>query len=205
MIDHYSSHPLYSSVFPPAAVRAIHAIWAERHAWLDCIEALPQTFSHLDAFTRNIFLRPGPDDDLAVGLIDWGFSGVAAVGEEIAPLVAASIAFSDLAHIAPDALDRAVFAGYLEGLRDAGWTGDEVLVRAAYTGSIALRYGVGPQRAFLPMLLDERYHPFLEELFGVPIADFGKRYASRGEWILGLADEFRLLLPSLEPTMPGAA
>ena len=45
--------------------------------------------------------------------------------------------------IAPRDLDAACFAGYVTGLREAGWAGDERVVRLGFTAAAALRYSVG--------------------------------------------------------------
>lgn len=198
------SHPIVDRVLAPAVKAEFQRIWDERHAWLDTIEALPQTFCHLDAFKRNIFLRPGPTGNLEPGLIDWGFTGTAAVGEEITPLVAASLYFGEARGIQPQVLDVAVFDSYVQGLREAGWNGDETLVRTAYVGSAILRYGVGVMR-FLPALLDEAAHPMLEHIFRLPLDDLAQLHGGLNLWLVDLADEFRHLQAALPPPLPDAA
>ncbi|MDQ4045635.1 MAG: phosphotransferase, partial [Chloroflexota bacterium] len=183
------SHPITDRVLSPAVKAGFQRIWDERHAWLDTIEALPQTFCHLDAFKRNIFLRLGPTGNLEPGLIDWGFTGIATVGEEIAPLVVASLYFSEALGIQPQVLDATVFDSYVQGLQEAGWHGDGTLVRTAYVGSSVLRYGVGPMRLILPALLDETAYPMLEQVFRLPIVDLAELHGGLNLWLVDLADE----------------
>ena len=76
--------------------------------------------------------------------VDWAYAGHGAVGEELVPLVVGSLFFFEAVGIAPRDLDAACFAGYVAGLREAGWAGDERLVRLGFTADAALRYTVGP-------------------------------------------------------------
>jgi hypothetical protein len=58
--------------------------------------------------------------------------GTGAIGEELTPLVAVSLQFL---HVPPGKareLEAIVIEGYMAGLRDAGWRGDERLVRLGY-------------------------------------------------------------------------
>jgi hypothetical protein len=48
-----------------------------------------------------------------------------------------------------DELEDVVLAGYVEGLADAGWRGDERLVRLGYTAGIAMRWGCAPYWALI--------------------------------------------------------
>lgn len=191
MLDSLTGDPLVSRACPPSLVRAFKRTWEERQAWYETLESLPQTFSHLDAFNRNIFLSPGFGGELETRLIDWGFAGIAAVGEEIAPMVAASIIFDAAPWIEPAMLDEIVFEGYLRGLRDAGWAGDEQLARMGYTGSVALRYGIGTIRVLLGYFLDVEGQETIEEIYGKSISDIADHAANTYQWAMEVGDEFR--------------
>lgn len=203
--DRYLEHPLVANTFPPARRRAVERLFAERHRWFDAIDALPQTFCHLDAFPRNIFLRPGLDGDLRPSLIDWSFAGIAAVGEELASLVSSSVLFGEAEGIPIDALDETVFAAYIEGLRDAGWHGDERLVRMGATGSLAMRYLIGPLRVTLPVLASGKAEAKTKAMFGISYDAFRERVDRHNAWAWGIADEFRGYLRSMPPLLPDAA
>jgi len=64
------------------------------------------------------------------------------VGEELAPLVAASVLFAGADPGALRELDACVFELYLEGLREAGWQGDTRLVRLGLALAAFLRYSM---------------------------------------------------------------
>jgi len=49
-------------------------------------------------------------------------------------------------------LDALIFAGYIAGLREAGWQGDEQLVRFGFTALAALKAGVAGPAPKIPQV-----------------------------------------------------
>jgi hypothetical protein len=128
--DEAWSRPVIARHFSATLRDGLRRLRADRESLLGWLEAAPCTFAHLDVWPDNMFEPPGE-----LVLIDWGFAGMGSVGEDIGNLVPDSI--FDLRHppsMLPD-LDRTLFEGYLAGLRDAGWAGDERLVRLAMCAS----------------------------------------------------------------------
>ena len=160
-------HPLIRHALPGISAGFIQEIWEGRHGILEMVERLPQTLCHLDAFRRNLFSRRTADGRDQVVAVDWSFLGIAAVGEEIAPLVNGSVAFGAVSPAEELELERIVLEGYLEGLHDAGWRGNPDLVRFGYAATLYWRYAVG---AFIgemiPWMLDERHHAAVEQAMG---------------------------------------
>lgn len=85
----------------------------------------------------------GPDGRDETVAVDWAFLGTAAVGEELASLVCASVMLADADPDRVRELGETCFEGYLAGLRDAGWDGDPKLVRLGYAAG-TIRYGLFP-------------------------------------------------------------
>lgn len=127
------------SAFPRPVSDEILRLWASHDALLATLDQLPRTFCQLDAYRPNLFLRRGAKGADQTVAIDWVFAGIGAIGEEIANLLAASLIWFEYDAAAARSLDEAVFAGYLDGLREAGWQGDPRLVRLGYTAACALR------------------------------------------------------------------
>jgi hypothetical protein len=202
--DRYVAAPLVAETFPPAARHALEQLFAARHRWFELIDALPQTFSHLDAYPRNVFLRPRPDGEVTLSLVDWSFTGIAAVGEELVALVSSSFLFGESGDLSCDQLDQIVFPAYVAGLRDAGWHGDERLVRIAFTGSLAMRYLVGTLRTALPVLANPHAEAIVARAFGTTLAQVTERTARHNAWALARADEFQRLV-SITPDLPHVA
>jgi len=164
------AHPLVSRVWPNDIYEWILRVWSEHETWIDSIERQPQTLAHLDAFRRNLFARRDKQGNLQTVMIDWAFVGSAAPGEEIAPLVAASLNFLDFDIAQARALDQVVFEGYLEGLREAGWRGDPQAVRSTYAAASILRYCIGVSGVAF-MIADESHRSLLEQIFGHPLEE----------------------------------
>ena len=161
-------HPLIQGLFPGNTLAQLLAFWDLHPPLLDKLERLPQTFCHQDAFDRNLFLREG-----RVVAIDWGYTGMAPLGGELAPLIAAAIGMEGFPSTQAQELDRACFAAYLEGLRQAGYQPDARQVRLGFTLTLGLRYLLGNTIGeTLPALLDAERRKVLFETAGM--ADTGE-------------------------------
>ncbi|NIP97562.1 MAG: hypothetical protein GWO24_30680, partial [Akkermansiaceae bacterium] len=82
-----------------------------------------------DAFRRNLLTRDRPGEEPETVAIDWQIVGTGAIGEELAPLVGVSLQFFEFDIDRAADLDEAAFGAYLQGLEDAGWSGDPRAVR----------------------------------------------------------------------------
>lgn len=156
-LDTLLEHPLAQRVLPISHKDRILDIWANRHRFQDALATLPRTLCHVDAFRRNLLHR---EDDIV--LIDWAIVGHAGVGEELVCLVSLSQYLDKLANHTVDEVDTTVFDGYVKGLRDAGWTGDEKLARLGYTCAMTLR-GLAGVKQDLTLMIDTKKYPQLRD------------------------------------------
>lgn len=184
-----NDHPLVRQVYPSHVIEAYMRLWTEREASFALLDQLPQTFCHLDAFRRNLFIRKGLNGSDDTVMIDWGFAGLAGIGEELASLIAASVVFMEVPFSDAEALQALVLAEYIEGLRDAGWQGDSEIVETGYRVAAGLRYGIGAVRMMLPALLDEGSHTHMEQLFGRPMSQIIAYNADLNRWLAALHPE----------------
>jgi hypothetical protein len=150
------------SFWEPSRVPAEHplrerllALWAARETLLAAVEALQPTCCHLDAHHRNLFLR---EDDVVA--IDWGVVGLAPPGEELASTLVGTVASGEFPAEDVRELAEALYDPYLEGLRAAGWRGDQRDVRLAFAAAggrrvFAVLAGPAPLAAFLLDLGEE--------------------------------------------------
>jgi hypothetical protein len=190
------AHPLVSRILPDDIYQRVLQVWSEHEAWLTTIEHLPQTLSHLDAFRRNLFTRHEQGGEMQTFLIDWAFLGSAAPGEEIAPLVAASLNFLEIDPDQTKALDKIVFENYLEGLGKAGWQGDPQVVRFTYAAASVMRYSIGVI-GITSMIADENQRAWQEQAFGHPLEELVEVWAKTTRFLYDLADEARGIFSSL--------
>lgn len=158
---------LFFGVYTPEVIREV---WGMRGELLGALDGLPQVFCHQDAFCRNLFGRlAGTGNDLAA--VDWSYSGSAALGVELTPLVFASVGAGAVPLEQVEGLAGLAMEGYLAGLEDAGWRGDADLVRYAFAVTAAYRYPIGAVlgETFLPIIANPAIHPAIEEASGLPI------------------------------------
>jgi hypothetical protein len=129
------AQPLMREHFPPE-LRAGLVRLRERREWLLSLsERLPRTVCHLDVWANNLIRRPSGE----IVLLDWAFTGDGARGEDVGNLVPDSVLDLLFPHEALDELDTRLTAAYVRGLRDAGFGGDERVVRLGICAS-AIKY-----------------------------------------------------------------
>jgi hypothetical protein len=129
------AQPLIRAHFEPAVRAGLVRLRERRKQLLAVIERLPRTVCHLDVWPNNLIRRPGGE----IVLLDWSFVGDGALGEDIGNLIPDSVFDVLLPHELLDELDERLTSAYLGGLRDAGWSGDERLVRLGICAS-AVKY-----------------------------------------------------------------
>jgi hypothetical protein len=132
--------PLVKDNFPEGLRPGLVRLHQEREWFFTLVERLPRTLCHLDVWPNNLFAKA----DGSFMLVDWSFVGEGVLGEDIGNLVPDSV--FDLfvpARDLPD-LDREVFGGYVSGLREAGWEGDERAVRLGMCASAVKYEWLGP-------------------------------------------------------------
>lgn len=183
-------NPLAGRTLPRSAESSVRAIWRERATFVEALRTLPKTLCHIDAFRRNIL--KGRRD---LHLIDWAVVGHAALGEDLVSLVAVSAYYDELTHAECQQLDRVVFAGYLEGLAEAGWRGEARLPRLGYTCAMALRGLAGVKQDLELMMATERHQQLLDQHRRMHIHEIADFYAEiRRFRLLNMAAEARALL-----------
>lgn len=185
-------HPLVRDRFSDPAVSRLLQLWADRETFLDALDRLPHCFGHLDAFPRNLAVHHTAGGDQLVA-IDWASAGFGAVGEELAPLVASSLIFFEADVAIAHELDTVAFAGYIDGLRDAGAKVDEGLVRFGYTAVAGLHYGLGIALD-VGIAGDEQHHAWVEQVLGRSVDEMVARDAGVADFLVALIDEARDLL-----------
>lgn len=176
------THPALTAHFLPYELAQLRRIWLEREVSLAALDALPQTWCHLDAHRGNLFRR---GDDLI--LIDWSFSGRAALGEELVAFVGGTLL---LDHVALDdavRLESVAFDGYTAGLRAAGWRGSTAVVERAYRAALPLRYALLSLASMLRAAMDPDHGRYWAEHAGRPLPDLLHHRANFIRFLLSIS------------------
>jgi hypothetical protein len=121
------------------APRAAHVL-RDQALFVRMLSQLPQTLCHHESSLANLFARRRSDGELETVAVDWEQIGPGPVGAEIATLVFGTMRRCEFDAEQASDLDQIVFAGYVAGLRDAGWDGDVEHVRLGYAAAAALRW-----------------------------------------------------------------
>jgi hypothetical protein len=139
-IETLAVDPRVRHFFPIHITEQMPRLLRDQALFMAILDRLPQTLCHHDASQANLFARPGAGGELETVAIDWESLGHGTVGGEIATLVFGTIRRGLFRADRVADLSGAVFAGYLQGLRDMGWQDDPDLVRLGYTAAVALRW-----------------------------------------------------------------
>lgn len=184
-------HPLIRRIFPPPQENAFVRLLTDWEPFVDALDRLPQTICHRDAYPTNLMARRSEDGGEETVAVDWALTGIGPLGEELAQL--AFGAFHELEWVEPADVDRVVFGGYLQGLRESGWREDVPVARFGFVMSTVLRSGLTWLRAVCQGLQKSLYgEPNRKEQERIEAAD--ERRARRLRFMLGLAREAYELL-----------
>jgi hypothetical protein len=203
-------HPLVRHATPRPVADELMQLWDAREQLFAMLAALPQTLCHSDAWRRNVHTSRATASVAhpvvsAAGaaaerftLIDWAYTGIGAVGEEIGQLVACAlggVSRRDPVAVTLDeayALDRVVFPAYVEGLRAGGWEGDERLIRQGYTAS-AVRWVFHAGTWNVLTAADPQQLANVEQRYGRPAEATFAQSGATTIYLLDLAHEAREL------------
>jgi hypothetical protein len=182
-------HPELGRYWPAEVVEGTLRLIAERGRFFDALDRLPQTFCHGDAIAPNMVAA----DDGTV-LLDWGFAGWGAVGQEAGQSALGSVGFWRFEADRLAELGEACFTGYVDGLRGAGWTGDARLARLGFCLDPALRYGAFPFGLAVP---DETARERSRLATGHTFEENATLWTALRRYALGRAEEARGLMEAL--------
>jgi hypothetical protein len=185
--------PLHAKHVTPDLRQRHDRFWGERETFFRAFEALPQVVSHRDPQRRNMFIQTSSDGQDELVLVDWAFYGWGPIGCEVAfigPVSAEVMAFPprDTAEVS-----EAAYAGYLAGLRDAGWKGNLDQVRLAFLIGTVLWVG-GSIVGWLAWWCTPEARAKAEQQFGLAEEQLYLSWFPLLSYTLDCADEARALM-----------
>jgi len=189
--------PQVQHSFPARTRVRLEQLWAERERFFTTLDRLPQVFSHFDYKRSNLFLRQRDDNQREIVAVDWGDCGIGALGGELVFLIGASAWFFDWEPADVADLSATAFEAYMHGLREAGWQGDQNLIRLAYSAWVALHFGL-TMPASIAWTMKEENRADLLRLFHRRPEDVTPSWMLLCEFTLDCADEARRLIAQLD-------
>jgi hypothetical protein len=110
-------HPVLARAYPPEVVAGFGRLWAARERLLDALDDVRVAACHGDAQWRNLCARRSADGGWRTVAFDWANAGRSPLGADAAVLVHQALVYFHT-DATPRDLDRAVFGGYVAGLRE---------------------------------------------------------------------------------------
>jgi hypothetical protein len=181
------------AVFPAALQPHVERLWADRNSLLDAAGLLPQAFSHFDYKRDNLFLRDRATGQREVVAVDWEICGMGPLGGDLALLIGLSSWQHSWAPGRIGELAATVYPAYIQGMRAAGWHGDEAQIRLAYTTWLATHVGLIIPSC-IAWALDGATEYDTQRLFGHPPAALPEGWVNVCAYALDCADEARQLM-----------
>lgn len=189
----HAKTPFGQCWFPGDSFERSYKVWKKHQRLLEAFERLPVCYCHHDAFRRNLFARQNAAGAVETVAIDWQITGFGRIGEEVGITTANNLVWMEAPVSEAKELDEAVFSGYIEGLRAAGWRGDVREARLGYTVNAVLLVGMFWPMYHLTAMQEANWVNDMETMIGHPVDDVMKVWASAQLFLLELADEaFRL-------------
>ncbi len=179
-------------IFPSDAVDQVARLWAERDQFLATLDSLPQTFCHLDVFRRNLVARQAPNKQFETIGLDWAYAGKSALGIDLAVCNLVGLFGYEIDARDIHELEAITWDSYLNGLGDAGWSGDPEIVKLGYTAGVAVKYLELVTTTSL--LVDEQMIEGIESFLRHPMSEILPQMAGMMRYALSQADEARSLI-----------
>lgn len=193
----YADTPLAQRWFGQDGLERTLRIWEQHRPLLQAFEQLPVCYCHHDASCRNLLARQRVDGSSETVAIDWGLTGFGRVGEEAGQMTAAALFWLKVPADQARELGKVVFAGYLDGLRDAGWRGDNKLARLGFTVNAFLLFGITMNLFHLQAMQQPAKVSEMETNTGQPVDAIIAQWAEILPFFLELGEEAYTLMQEL--------
>jgi Phosphotransferase enzyme family len=158
-----ANKPLAKLACPPDFLPHVLRMEQDTRMVMEAIESLPKTVCHGDSHGGNLLpvFRQGKHvETLAV---DWAAVGIGPVGGDAGFLLDTGVIWAETDATTVERLAPNVFASYISGLEDAGWTGDPDHVRLGYLASSAAMEGSRIAGACAGFATDERIRQYFRQ------------------------------------------
>jgi hypothetical protein len=171
---------------------------AEKERFFDVNDRLPQVLCHNDASRRNFMWSRSQQtgEEELIG-VDWAFTGIGALGNDLGALVGTSMFFFEYSPADAETLEAAILDGYLAGLADNRVTIDARLVRLGYLISLSFWMG-GMLPGWSASMLSPDSEFNVQAMYGRRAEDVLAGWVQLDSFCLDRADEARALIQQID-------
>jgi len=189
--------PIVQRGFDDRQKSRVLQLLAERQRFFDVNDRLPQVLCHNDASRRNFMWshsqQTGKQELIG---IDWAFTGIGALGNDLGELVGDSMNLFDYDPTDAETLEAALLEGYLAGIADNSVVVDARLVRLGYLISLSFWTGATlPGWAAITLPSDSGVN--VQAMYGHPAEEVLAGWVQLHAFCLDRADEARTLIHQL--------
>jgi len=132
-----------SKVIKHSELDRIYTSYLQLHRDLDThlnvSDNLPRVLAHQDLSKQNMYINLHNVNNKQLTLIDWQFLSISGLGEDLGKLFGVALSQKDIPIEKVDDYKELLFTSYIEGLKEAGWHGDNTLPQFGFYMSFALR------------------------------------------------------------------
>lgn len=189
--------PIVQQRFDTQQKGRILQLLADRQYFFAANDKLPQVLCHNDAHRRNfIWTQSKQTGEAELVGIDWALTGSGALGNDLGELIGTSIYWFEYDPYQAEALEEAVFEGYLAGIAARNLEVDKRLIRLGYL--ISLSFWMGAMiPGWIKILMSPDSKADVQAMFGYPAADVQAGWVQLNDFCLDRADEARRLIQQL--------
>lgn len=138
LLHQLSAHPATHRLFGSDFGKRLNRLWAERNSIYESLGRMPRSLCHGDFNYMNLLAPCELDSESQTFVVDWQYTGVRSIGEDIAGLIADSSVVPVRRKVAePEELTELLLESYLDGIRESGWRGNLNQVRFACIARLA--------------------------------------------------------------------
>ncbi len=148
---------------------------------LDHLQTTERPLAHIDAQPKNLFPGVREDGEPETIAIDCASPGYAALGMDVASLMASSLTWFEVDVSRAKQLQPLIFENYIEGLNEVAWSEDRDNVWLGYM-TVAGRRAFNPPMFTATWINDPKWITWMETNLGQPAEELAIHWRAVFEW-----------------------
>ena len=181
--------PYIKAVAPTGGIDRFLRHWTDGEQLISVIDGLEKGIAHYDAHPKNFFILNHQAETPITVAVDWPKVGTAPLGTDLGLFVYSPLVWLEISADDAKGLVEPIFDGYMRGIRNAGWNGNESLIRMSYLASIGVDGGNSVAWMAHRAATDDNARDFMVDTIGHPIDQLLDGWREALEFFLKLTDD----------------